>query len=75
MRHLEDVDVDVRHREHGSACQHAEQRRGGRLEPGHVDEQPVLRVETQRDQQHSPSDLQPTLSSELTCKTPVTRPR
>lgn len=42
ISHLENVDMDERHREHCSAHKHAEQSGERRLEPGHMDQQPVL---------------------------------
>lgn len=42
VAHLENVDVDVGHREHRPACEHAEQSAVRRLKPGDVDQQPVL---------------------------------
>lgn len=49
--YLEDVDVDVGHREHGPAHQHAKQSAEERLEAWDVDQQPVLWVQAQCDQQ------------------------
>lgn len=63
---LENVDVDVRHREHCSADEHAEQSAERRVEPGDVDQQPVLRVQTQRYHQNGPNDVSQRVSFELT---------
>lgn len=60
--------MDVGHRKHGSAHQHTEQGAVGRPEPGHVDEQPVLRVQAQCYHQDRPDDVDQGLASELACK-------
>lgn len=41
---LKNVDMNIRHREHRSADEHAEQSAERRLEPRDVDQQPVLRI-------------------------------
>lgn len=63
--HLENVDVYVGHREHGSARQHAEQSSEGRLEAGDMDQQPVLGVQAQQDHQDGPEHAGSRLSTEV----------
>lgn len=62
---LEDVDVDVWNREHGSADQHAEQSAEWRTERRHMDEQPVLRIQTKGYHGNGPDDGRRRLSSEV----------
>lgn len=68
VAHLEYVDVDVGHREHGSADQHAEQGAEGRREAGDVDQQPVLRVQTQSHHQDGPEHQHHRVSLEVSCE-------
>lgn len=69
ISHLEDVDMDVRHGEHGSADKHAEQGSVGRQEAGHVDQQPVLRIQAQCYHQDGLHDVNRRVSFEVSCKT------
>lgn len=68
ISHLEYVDVDVRHSERVSADEHAKQSTERRVEPRDVDQQPVLRVQAQRDHQNGPNDVSQRVSFEMSCK-------
>lgn len=61
--------MDVRHGEHRSANQHAEQGGERRLEAGHVDQQPVLRIQAQCYHQHGPRDEGHRVPFEVSCAT------